>query len=37
MSVDNETVRKVAFLARLKVEPEKLKKRKLNLITFWNG
>ena len=24
MSVDNETVRKVAFLARLKVEPEKL-------------
>ena len=27
MSVDNETVRKVAFLARLKVEPEKLEEK----------
>ena len=37
MSVDNETVRKIAFLARLKVEPEKLEETKLefNNILEW--
>ena len=37
MSVDNETVRKVAFLARLKVEPEKLEETKIefNNILEW--
>ncbi len=37
MSVDNETVRRVAFLARLKVEPEKLEdtKQEFNKILSW--
>ena len=37
MAVDNETVRKVAFLSRLRVEPEKLEetKQEFNKILSW--
>jgi len=37
MAVDNDTVRRVAFLARLKVEPEKLEetKQEFNKILAW--
>ena len=37
MAVDNDTVRRIAFLARLKVEPEKLEdtKSEFNKILDW--
>lgn len=37
MAIDNETVRRIAFLARLKVEPEKLDetKEEFNKILSW--
>ncbi len=37
MAVDNETVRRIAFLAKLKVEPEKLEdtKSEFNKILAW--
>ena len=37
MAVDNETVRKVAFLSRLRVEPEKLEetKQEFDKILSW--
>jgi len=37
MAVDNDTVRRIAFLARLKVEPDKLEdtKQEFNKILAW--
>lgn len=37
MSIDNDTVRRIAFLAKLKVEPEKLEetKEEFNKILDW--
>lgn len=37
MAVDNDTVRRIAFLARLRVEPEKLEetKEEFNKILAW--
>ena len=39
MAVDTETVRRIAFLARLKVEPEKIDdtKQEFNKILDWVG